>query len=353
MKRFDGFMHGVNLGGWFSQCNHTEERYDNFIKEEDFATIKSWGLDHIRLPIDYELVETKDGQALENGYERIRSVISWCKKNKLNMILDLHKTAGFSFDTGEQEIGFFDSPDLQERFYKLWENLARQFAKAFDDAVYDNGKHGEICFELLNEVTDKSFCEKWNQIAFTCIQRIRVIAPAVKIFVGSYWNNSLASVKDLDPPYDENIVYNFHCYEPLVFTHQGAPWTSPNMNPDFRFSLKSPFADYLKLTSEKIGQTSTAFNTFAADATVDENYFETIFTEAIKTAEDRNVMLYCGEYGTIDKATPEDTLEWYKLISSVFNRHGIGRAAWSYRQMDFGLTDARLDGIRKELVKYL
>lgn len=353
MKRFDGFMHGVNLGGWFSQCNHTEERYDTFIKEEDFATIKSWGLDHVRLPIDYELVESADGQPVGKGYERIAQAIGWCKKNRLNMILDLHKTAGFSFAADEKEDGFFDSPELQERFFKLWENLAGHFAKAFDDADYNDGQHGEICFEILNEVTDQAYCKKWNAIARTCIERIRAIAPTTKILVGSYWNNSLASVKDLDAPYDENIVYNFHCYEPLLFTHQGAPWVGPNMNPDFRFPLKSQFADYITKTSEKVGQIGTAFDAFAPDATVDVNYFETIFAEAVKTAEDRNVLLYCGEYGVIDKVTPEDTLEWYKLISTVFNNHGIGRAAWSYRQMDFGLSDSRLDGIRGDLIKYL
>ncbi len=353
MKRFDGFMHGVNLGGWFSQCNHTEERYDNFIKQEDFKTIKEWGLDHIRLPIDYNLVETADGTPIEKGYERISQAISWCKDNKLNMILDLHKTAGFSFDAGEKEVGFFDSTELQERFYKLWENLAHHFATAFDDADYGNGQHGEICFELLNEVTDQAYCKKWNAIARTCTERIRKIAPTTKILVGSYWNNSLASVKDLDEPYDENIVYNFHCYEPLLFTHQGAPWVGKNMNPDFRLPLKSKFADYITKTAEKVGQIGTAFGAFSPDATVDVNYFETIFAEAVKIAEDRNVLLYCGEYGAIDKATPEDTLEWYKLISSVFNNHGIGRAAWSFRQMDFGLSDARLDGIRSELIKYL
>ena len=125
------------------------------------------------------------------------------------------------------------------------------------------------------------------------------------------------------------------------------------MNPDFRFPLKSQFADYITKTSEKVGQIGTAFDAFAPDATVDVNYFETIFAEAVKTAEDRNVLLYCGEYGVIDKVTPEDTLEWYKLISTVFNNHGIGRAAWSYRQMDFGLSDSRLDGIRGDLIKYL
>ena len=347
MKEFKGFMHGVNLGGWFSQCNHTEERYDNFIKEEDFKTISEWGLDHIRLPIDYELVETAEGEPLEKGYERIRLAAQWCKKYNLNMILDLHKTAGYSFDVGYKESGFFDSDALQERFYKLWERLAKNFATIFD------GTDCEICFELLNEVTDQSYCKKWNAIAHTCIERVRAIAPSTKILVGSYWNNSLAAVKDLDPPYDENIVYNFHCYEPLVFTHQGAPWVGPQMNPDFRFPLKSKFADYIVKTSEKVGQIGTAYGAFSPDATVDVNYFETIFAEAVKIAEDRNVLLYCGEYGAIDKATPEDTLEWYRLISTVFNDHGIGRAAWSFRQMDFGLSDERLDGIRPELIKYL
>ena len=109
MKKFNSFMHGVNLGGWFSQCNHTEERYDNFIKKEDFKVISDWGLDHIRLPVDYNLVETSDGTPIEKGFERIQKAIDWCKENNLNMILDLHKTAGFSFDKGEQETGFFDA----------------------------------------------------------------------------------------------------------------------------------------------------------------------------------------------------------------------------------------------------
>ena len=34
MKEFKGFMHGVNLGGWFSQCDYSEERYNNFIKDQ-------------------------------------------------------------------------------------------------------------------------------------------------------------------------------------------------------------------------------------------------------------------------------------------------------------------------------
>ena len=55
----------------------------------------------------------------------------------------------------------------------------------------------------------------------------------------------------------------------------------------------------------------------------------------------------------IDNASPEDTLEWYKLIHAAFTKYGIGRAAWSYRRMDFGLADERMDGVREELLKYI
>ena len=68
MKEFKGYTHGVNLGGWLSQCNHTKERYENFIVESDIEKIKSWGLDHIRVPVDYDLVEDKEGNYKEEGF---------------------------------------------------------------------------------------------------------------------------------------------------------------------------------------------------------------------------------------------------------------------------------------------
>ena len=72
MKIWNGHQKGVNLGGRFSQCDHSKDRYDNFIKEDDFAVIKSWGADHVRLPIDYELLEKEDGSPDESGYERLK-----------------------------------------------------------------------------------------------------------------------------------------------------------------------------------------------------------------------------------------------------------------------------------------
>ena len=210
MKKWAGYERGMNLGGWFSQCDHTRERYETFITRADIERIAGWGLDHVRVPVDYNLVEEEDGTYKEEGFGYIQRVIGWCREFHLNMILDLHKTAGYSFDADEQETGFFEEELCQERFYRLWEEFARRFGG------YKDG----LAFEILNEITDEKLCDRWNRIADTCIRRIRRIVPDIYILVGGYWNNSITAVKALAPPHDEFIVYNLHCYDTLLFTHQ-------------------------------------------------------------------------------------------------------------------------------------
>lgn len=206
MVNFTGYKKGVNLGGWLSQCCHTKEHYDSFITEEDIKKISGWMVDHVRLPIDYNLLEDENGFFLEEGFAYIDNAVSWCKNAGLNIIIDLHKTAGYSFDKGEGESGFFESLSLQERFMKLWERIAERYA------VSD----GTIAFELLNEVTEQSYGPTWNKLIKSCIERIRPIAPDSFILVGSYWQNSPDAIPDLEAPYDDKVVYNFHCYDPMM-----------------------------------------------------------------------------------------------------------------------------------------
>lgn len=342
MKVFDGYTKGVNLGGWLSQCDHTEERYQTFIKEEDFQVLAGWGIDHVRVPVDYDLVEEKDGTCRESGFAHIQDAIDWAGKYRLNLILDLHKTFGYSFDEGEAESGFFEKPEYQERFYRLWEQFARRFG------IYGN----RVAFELLNEVTDKAYCEEWNRIAGICIGRIRKIAPEVDILVGGYHNNSVEAVRDLLLPPDEHIVYNFHCYEPIAFTHQGAYWI-PAMNPDFRISLDSTIKEMEAAAGRMVFPGWDGYGRFDPMDPMSPAFFETLFEEAVQTAKERDVRLYCGEYGVIDLVPPQQTVRWYEMIHAAFEKYGIGRAAWSYRQMDFGLSDARLDHVRDALLKLL
>lgn len=343
LKEFKGYKKGVDLGGWLSQCDHQTATYENFIKEEDFKIIAGWGLDHVRVPVDYELVEDDQGAYLEGGFAYIQRAIDWCKKYGLNMILDLHKTYGYSFDDGYGENGFFENEAFQERFYKLWEQFAKRFASNRD----------MLSFELLNEVTDKEYGPIWNRISNTCIERIRKIDANVTILIGGYWNNGVDAVKDLEPPHDEHIVYNFHCYEPILFTHQGAYWVK-GMPVDYRISYKAPIGAYTEAIKKYIPMfMNDSVANLNPNAPHTAEFFKKRFAEAVRVATERGVPLYCGEYGVIELADPEDEVEWFKQIHEAFEEYGIGRAAWSYRGMDFGLIDARLDGVRDRLIPLL
>ena len=310
-----GFQRGVNLGGWFSQCDYSEERLNNFITEADFCQIAALGFDHVRIPIDYNVIQNPDGTMRPDGLGRIDAALALCDKYGLKAVLDLHKTPGYSFDAGEKEAGFFESESYQERFYWIWETLAEWFG----------GMSDRVAFELLNEVTEARYLPAWKRISRECVRRIRFFAPDTIILLGSYNWNSARTVPELDAPYDDKMVYNFHFYEPHVFTHQGAYWMPELQN------------------------TRMAY----ADCGASEQWFEDFLAPAVEKAGKENCELYCGEFGVIDVVPPEEAIKWFRDLHKVFERHGIAHAMWSWKQMDFGLIDARMDGVRDELLKLL
>lgn len=343
MREFTGYKKGVNLGGWLSQCgeeNYNDAHYSTFILEEDIDRIAGWGADHVRLPIDYNVLETEEGEFIEKGFSYVDKCIAWCRKHHLNMVLDLHKTRGYVFDDASY-CGFFDDAGLQEQFIRLWEEIARRYAKYSD----------MITFELLNEITERDMAEKWNGIAARTIAAIRAVSQDVRIMIGGIFNSSIYGLFLLDKPADKNMVYTFHCYSPLAFTHQRAPWVS-RMPADYIRSYPGTVEEFRKESHEIFGNDfDDEFE--GLEGEMSEKYFVKMFQKAVRLAEEQDVPLYCGEYGVIDRAEPEDQLAWYKDINAALEKFHIARAAWSYKRMDFGLSDKRLEGILPELLKYL
>ena len=342
MRKFDGFIKGINLGGWLSQHELTDEHMNSFIKEEDIKKISEMNVDHIRLPIDYSVIENEDGTDKPDGYKHIDNCFDWCRKYGLNMVLDLHKAAGYIFDDAENCKGFFEDKKLQDRFKNLWDKLSKRYG-----AYPEN-----IAFEILNEVVDPDVKDLWNDIAEETIKVIRKNTKDTWILIGGTRNNSVVSVKELKAPYDEKIAFNFHCYEPLIFTHQAAYWVD-GMTDDFKISYPKDLGEYHDVAVKVIGP-------FYADLTkgydgvmCDKEFFKRYFKEAVDIAEKYNVPLYCGEYGVIDRADPEGTINWYKDINAAFKEYGIARSAWSYKEMDFGLIDEHYASVYDELIKYL
>lgn len=342
MREFIGFQHGVNLGGWLSQSDYSRDHLESFIGEKDIEIIASWGCDHVRLPFDYDVMLGEDMSVSADAFTYTDRCVRWCEKYGLNLILDLHKTPGFSFDKGEQESGFFEEEKYQKIFLSMWREIAKHYA--------DKADH--IAFELLNEITDKKYAAVWNGIAARTIREIRRFAPDNHVLIGGIYNNSILGLTLLDRPCDDKIVFNFHYYNPLVFTHQKAPWID-SMSPDCEVCYPDSKEVYYRKTLENLDRGQADALAGYSGEHIDASYMEWEMQAAVDVALNWDVPIYCGEYGVIDRVPDELLLRWYADVSATFERFGIGRAAWTYREKDFGISDPCRGRIRDEIVKCL
>lgn len=345
MRRFEGFEKGINLGGWLSQFNDkSEEHFLSFIKEDDIKKIAEMGFDHVRIPVDYILLEDEEGKSADFGYELLHNAIKWAKTNGINVLIDLHEIFGYSFDPLKKDIDrekFFYDAALQKRFQNLWRCIAKEFG--------NDPSH--VAFELLNEVVVSSVYEAWNNVVSAVIPVIREYAPYTWIVVGGVRYNNVNSVPLLDKPVDDRVVYNFHCYEPLIFTHQQAYWVD-NMPDDLVVNYPDSIENYQKLSEHLSSDLVKTIYDNDING-IGKEYFECMFKKAVDAAEKNNVPLYCGEYGVIDRAKAEDTMRWISDIHSVFQKFNIGHALWNYKEKDFGFMDHHLDAIRNDILATL
>lgn len=345
MRKFEGFQKGVNLGGWISQFGdkYGKEHFDTYITESDIRDVADFGFDHVRVPVDYIVLEDEEGNVKEEGYTYLDNCRKWCEKYNLNMIIDLHECHGYSFDPMKKDDKkqFFYNEEHQERFFSLWEKIATRF-KDYTDRV---------AFEPLNEVVVYEVADAWNEILRKYISRIRAIAPKAYLVIGGVCYNSVGTVHLLDIPVDEYIVYNFHCYEPMIFTHQGAHWVD-FMPLDFRIGYPKTLEEYRAASTELTKDLAGAI----FDEKISEigpKFFEDIFTPALRKAEQDNVPLYCGEHGVIDLAEREDAIRWIKDIHAAFHKYGIGSALWNYKGLNYGISDLHNIKIKEALREVL
>lgn len=347
MRRFEGFQKGVNLGGWISQFDRYDKaHFDSFITETDIREIAQLGFDHVRVPVDYVLFEEEDGTPKEDGFCYLERCREWCEASGLNLLVDLHECYGYSFDPLKKDMDrerFFYDTALRERFFALWKRIAERFGR------YPQ----QVAFEPLNEVVLQKVADAWNQVASDWIRRMRQIVPDSWLVVGGVRYSSVISVPLLDLPIDEKIVYNFHCYEPIIFTHQGAYWVD-RMPQDFRIGYPEKLTVYQEADRRMQLSDDLAGAVFQKGIhEPGEEFFEDIFAPAIEKAKQDNVPLYCGEYGVIDLADGQDALRWLKDIHTVMDRYEIGRALWNYKEKDFGFVGEKFAAIRDEFISVL
>jgi aryl-phospho-beta-D-glucosidase BglC (GH1 family) len=340
---FDKYRAGINLGGWISQSRYEKEHIASFIKKEDVEKIASWGLDHIRLPFDYPILEDDNNpfSYKEEGFGIIDKLLGWCKEASLNLVLDMHKAPGYAFYNKSQDQILFTDENTQKRYVSLWQAIAKRYKNEKDNVV----------FELLNEIVDANG-DAWNKIARKAIEGIKDIDPDRYILLGGPHYNSADGLNSLEVWEDKHVLYNFHFYEPFLFTHQRAVWT-----PLKDFDVNQPYPGKIEgIAKVKMfwnNQMPEQGKSFTADTVFNKAFLEDKLAPAIAFSKRTNKELYCGEYGAIDLADLDSRINYLSDMKELFDKYRIGRACWSYKGMNFTSIDEKGNPVSDKLIKAL
>lgn len=322
-SRASHLQRGINLSMWYAQTqDHSPEHLDRFVNPSDFKLIKQMGFDHVRLSIDPEWVigEAQSGTLKPDVVERIDRTVAQLNSAGLNVILDIHPEDSFKLPLAKGD-------DPVARFEAFWTNFAQHFASTDPDKVF---------FEIMNEPTIDAF--RWQGIQADTVGRIRAVAPHHTIIATSSDYSPIDRLVEMEPVHDQNVIYTFHDYNPMWFTHQGASWGSQG----WVFLRGVPYPSTPQNVQPVLGQEPDArmrlelqrygwdrWNAARMGAEIDA---------ASAWAKRRDVPIYCGEFGVYRAYAPMAARDqWITDMRTALEARHIGWAMWDY-QSSFGLV---------------
>lgn len=190
-----------------------KEFRENYITEKDIKKIAELGFNSVRPALNSRVFMTEEENPvfLEDGFKLIDSLVTWCNKYGIYVILDMHGAPG-----GQTGANIDDSPkDLPELFIEqkyqdqlvsLWLKLVERYKENPTIAAYD----------LLNEPlpVNTGSADKYKHLLIPVYKRlineIRKIDKKHMFTLEGYdWSNNWSL---FDKPLDNNIFYQFHYY---------------------------------------------------------------------------------------------------------------------------------------------
>jgi endoglucanase len=301
------FQRGLNLLEWFNEPRSGQINISRYT-EEYFQMIKTMGCEAVRMPIDILHLAGPDP-----SYELDSLFLEF-----LDIAVDRAEAAGLFIvllnGTWDPVIG--TDPSIEPALLATWTQMARHF----------KNRSNLVLYEVLNEPHGISDTD-WNTIQEHAIEAIRteddfhtiVVTPA---------NWSSCYNLDVMPEYsDGNLLYTFHFYSPHVFTHQGTTWGAPV--PADLVGVPFPYEESsMPSLPESLAGTwwEDQYDVYPEQG--NEDWVKSQLDIADQFQSERNVRLWCGEFGAYPPASPsEDRAAWTGIVRSYLEGKGI---AWTY-----------------------
>lgn len=319
-RRAAHLRYGINLSEWFAQVydakGYTKEHLETWTTAQDIALIKAMNFDHVRLSINPQpMFRRNQADRIPADYlALLDAAVKMILDQNLAVILDMHPESDF-----KQKLVADDA--FVEQFEDFWRAFARHYSGSNPDLVF---------FEILNEPEFRDRF-RWEGVQSRLAAAIREGAAAHSIIVaGANWSadNELLF---MEPLHDANIIYNFHFYDPHIFTHQGATWTT-----NFQHYLADlPYPS----TPENVRAAANLIPDAANRLSVirygfdhwDRARIDAEFDEVAAWGKRWNVPLTCNEFGVYRKtANPQSRAAWISDVRSSLEKRSIGWTMWDY-----------------------
>jgi endoglucanase len=318
--RLARLRHGINTSGWFAQVydkrGYTREHFQSWTTAEDIALIKSMGFDHVRLSVNPEpvMVSHRPEEIPAEYLGSLDAAVKMILDRGLAVVIDLHPESEFKARLAK------DDSFVQE-FADFWRVLARHYSTWDADRVF---------FEILNE-PEMSDRYRWSGVQAKLAAAIREGAPQhTMIAAGARWSDD-DDLVFIEPLRDPNVIYNFHFYEPHIFTHQGATWSSY-----FWHWVKGLHYPSSPESAAKVAASvPDAVDRLAVIRYGEDHWdaarIDTEITQVAEWARQRGVPVVCNEFGVYrDYTDPQDREAWIHDVRTALERHSVGWAMWDY-----------------------
>jgi len=318
--RAQHLKHGINASAWFAQVydkrGYTKEHFDTWTTVEDIALIKAMGFDHVRLSVNPEpMFNTREPNKIPRDYlDSLDAAVKMILDHGLAVEIDLHPESDLKTRLAKENT-------FVEQFADFWRTLAAHYSSWDADRVF---------FEVMNE-PEFSDPYRWLGVQTRLAAAIRQGAPAHTIIAaGAHWSDDDDLVFG-EPLHDPNVIYNFHFYEPHIFTHQGATWGSYYWH--WLSGLKYPSDE--KSAERVAAQVPNEVDRLAVIRYGHEHWnaarIEAEMEQAAAWARRRGVPLTCNEFGVFrDFADPQDRAAWLHDVRVAMEKNGIGWTMWDY-----------------------
>lgn len=316
--RFGRLRRGINLSHWFSQAaNYSKTHLETHTTAQDIALIKSMGFDHVRFPIEPAplLAETPDPSILNTTYlQYVDRALDMMLATGLAVIIDIHPSDEFKLRMNRDERGV-------EAFAKFWRAFATHLSKRDPEFVF---------LETINEpMVEDGY--RWYGIQGKLIASIRAGAPNHTIIAGGHRWSGLYEMLFLEPYADDNVIYNFHFYEPFAFTHQGATWAGSNL-PFYKNVPYPSSPEAVRLVLDTVQDEPAKYNLLRyGEDNWNAGRIDRELGLAAEWAAKHRVYITCNEFGAFRKvAKPADRVAWLQDMRMALEKHGIGWTMWDY-----------------------